>query len=132
MKLSEAIRLGAMLKPQAFGIMFNNGGTCALGAAADALGRLDDIDREVVPFMSEIWPPEWNISTQLGGNLAAIILSKERIRCPDCTRIYHAVGSVVMHLNDFHCWTREAIADWVETTEQATVPSLEEPADVGA
>lgn len=112
MRFSEAIRLGAMLKPQAFGVIYgNNGGTCALGAAADALGRLDDLSREVVPSLSNIWPPEWDIVSQAD--------PVRRLRCPDCFRRYSTAGVVAMHLNDLHCWTREAIADWVETTEQA-------------
>ena len=34
MHLSEAMRLGAMLKPQAFEELWVNGGSCAMGAAA--------------------------------------------------------------------------------------------------
>ena len=36
MRLSEAIRLGSMLKPQAFDAFFDGVGTCANGAARDA------------------------------------------------------------------------------------------------
>lgn len=36
MKLSEAIRLGAMLKPQAFGADIEGDSTCAIGAAIEA------------------------------------------------------------------------------------------------
>lgn len=43
MQLSEAIRLGAMLKPQIRCGFFDGQGTCAVGAAADAIGRLDDL-----------------------------------------------------------------------------------------
>ena len=36
MKLSEAIRAGAKLRPQAFGWYFKDGGSCAIGAAYEA------------------------------------------------------------------------------------------------
>src|ERR1700682_837614 len=32
------------------------------------------------------------------------------------------VENIAMHLNDFHRWTREAIADWVETLEMGATP----------
>lgn len=105
MKLSEAIRLGAMLKPQAFGSLrsleaVNDRGsilglrliekTCAYGAAIDAgytsSGRGDCI------FVQTIH------------------------ECPACG-LEMTVGMVVMHLNDTHRWTRERIADFVATVE---------------
>lgn len=107
MKLSEAIRLGAMLKPQAFGALYGElavvspgdvlglraiATSCALGAAHDAGWR------GTVPNITPC--------------------------CPVCSgRSYAPAGPVaatVMHLNDGHRWTREQIADWVETIEQRT------------
>ena len=41
MQLSEAIRLGAMLRPQAYGHYFIRGGSCAMGAAYEAYGITD-------------------------------------------------------------------------------------------
>jgi hypothetical protein len=38
MRLSEAIRLGAMLAPQAAGALFSKDGACTLGAALLAVG----------------------------------------------------------------------------------------------
>lgn len=114
MKLSEAIRLGAMLKPQAFGRISGpvDGprgpgdvlglrfvlGTCALGAAYDAgfIRQLADADVHDV----EMYCPacgQWSY----GGEAVAL------------------VNHIVMHLNDEHRWTRERIADWVESVEQA-------------
>lgn len=100
MRLSEAIRLGAMLKPQAFGDYSVGVGTCALGAAHEALGKNADDE-------SEWWWPE---------------LPRDAI-CPSCGGMRHsdssfAVGGVIAHLNDVHKWTREQIADWVETIER--------------
>lgn len=39
------------------------------------------------------------------------------------------VEQVVMRLNDVYCWTRERIADWVETVEPAQVESVRPHAD---
>lgn len=38
MRLSEAILLGSMLGPQSFGLFVDSEATCAMGAAAAALG----------------------------------------------------------------------------------------------
>ena len=105
MRLSEAIRLGAMLRPQGFGIFsaqFGAKATCAYGAAKDALGR----DFRAV---SE-WP--WLIT---------------EYPCPDCGLSGVAALSIVsLHLNDYHRWTRERIADWVETIENQQAESTAE------
>lgn len=37
-QLAEAIRHGSALRPQVYGAYYRNGGSCALGAAAEALG----------------------------------------------------------------------------------------------
>lgn len=101
MRLSEAIRLGAMLMPQAFGAMHmeQHGvrSSCAIGAATDALG----------------------LSTATGGiykefPYLTVILEQ---RCHLChfTALYPL--EMVSHLNDYHRWTRERIADWVALNE---------------
>lgn len=102
MKLSEAIRLGAMLHPQCFGSMnrWRDGGdlpsavgddeviaTCALGAA-EAAG----------------YPDTFSVS------------SSDMV-CPECPQWTNGLEQVVAHLNDRHRWTRERIADWVATVE---------------
>lgn len=103
MKLSEAIRLGAMLRPQAFGAWFSADGTCAMGAAMDAVGLTEsDYHRTW-----SVWPNTLEIRT----------------RCPE-SRVEHCTCgpslSIVMQcLNDIHRWPREAIADWVEIQEKA-------------
>jgi hypothetical protein len=106
MKLSEAIRLGAMLKSQAFGELGDAIGTCALGAAYEARG---------VSFYGEMddLPPDWYP-----------LLVNTRECCPVCGR-RDLIGSVIAEcLNDAHRWTRERIADWVETMERAQEPHV--------
>ena len=103
MKLSTAIRIGSALRPQAFGRLFKNGGSCVIGAAFEGAGlNLEDsLDR---------------ISN------ASFIKSK----CPACelwNRVKISTVAVIMHLNDKHRWTREAIADLVETLETSDTQS---------
>jgi hypothetical protein len=103
--LSEAIRIGAMLKPQAFGWYEQGGGTCAIGAAGDAVGGLTNVTKTRWPILDA------------------------HVMCPveACSGNVHNVGAIVVHLNDNHQWTREQIADWVQTVE-----SERQPADASA
>lgn len=99
MRLSEAIRLGAMLKPQHFGSLRSDDGvaTCALGAAEEASGE-----------RWQVW---------YGQHPACL----QDTACPACTyvpRFDLNQEPTIAHLNDTHRWTREQIADWVETIEQ--------------
>lgn len=114
MRLSEAIRLGAMLKPQGFDdYRTDDGRTCAVGAAQEAMGG-------AAAFVA--WQ---QLEHTVGGHCPLCGLTKTE----DGVRI-----NVVPHLNDCHRWTREQIADWVETveprsTEPATAP-VEEFAEI--
>jgi len=96
MKLSEAIRLGAMLHKQGFyewrtrdTVTDEIVATCALGAAG-AAGYFD---------VHQV--PRWIAD------------------CPACSVRGAMICSILAHLNDHHQWTREAIADWVATVEPA-------------
>lgn len=103
MRLSEAIRLGSMMKPQAFGNFYGpeRESSCALGAAFDACGM-------------EVFGPDTKFDGPFG--LEYFEDEYEIIACPVCGI---AEWPTIGHLNDFHRWTREAIADWVETIENA-------------
>ena len=88
MLLSEAIRLGAMLKPQGFGNGSGYAGaptTCALAAACDATG-ISEFDAMASKYPGHV----------LNG----------------C--VYRNDGM----LGDGRKWTREEIADWVEQWER--------------
>lgn len=106
MKLSEAIRLGAMQFPPQQGGSMRGAGRCALGAAGEALGIPAQDTGEVnyaeivrrYPFVANVAP------------------------CPVCDicDISAELVDLVWHLNDCHNddgWTRERIAAWVETYE---------------
>lgn len=107
MKLSEAIRLGAMLKPQGFGEFLFDGRSCALGAAMDAGGIPDDC--ATVPNLLSRWP----------------LLATAAVPCPECDDKHGSQGDIhdnVTILNDAHQWSRERIADWIESIERAREP----------
>ena len=110
MKLSEAIRLGSMLKPQLRARSFDGVATCAAAAACDAIGRLERW-KDVWPIVKERWPI---IETTamcpvlvLGGNIET------------------SVETGIIYLNDAEGWTREQIADWVQTIEDAQATRIE-------
>ena len=113
MRLSDAIREGIKKrKYQVFGSFRDNkGGTCAIGAANDAgwsWGRQE-------------YPPGF-------------------YACPSCkldthTTLCFVKGTtenqgiysyeMVQHLNDDHRWTREAIADWLDTLETPKTDAID-------
>jgi hypothetical protein len=112
MRLSEAMRLGALLSPQGFGPTGMVGeARCALGAALEATQAaprgLRGLSTAAYSLVNRGWP--W--------------LFVRRVSCPVCADCPGWPPAIVIgHLNDQHRWTRAAIADWVETLEtQAAV-----------
>ena len=106
MKLSEAIRLGSLLRPQSFWRLWDGKTSCALGAAYEAAGLLPKLPDEHALYA--IFP-----------------LLRLRRRCPDCSYL-DRVKNVVTHLNDQHKFTREQIAEWVTTVEPEEPPQPQE------
>lgn len=134
MRFSEAIRLGAMLRPQGFGGLFvlnfmvgggENVASCALGAAAEASGaKVPDVrsvmlfgsDADALVMVERRWP---------------FLRASGEIECPlGCKpSLSHAriadLGGMVAHLNDRHSWTREEIADYVAAFDGDAVDTRE-------
>ena len=119
MKLSEAIRLGAMMRPQGKYNYMMNGRSCAIGAALEAIGipvrdRGNDFSRdnerealEELKRRPEI--KEWSALNK-----------KKNTHCPSCEYVDQGnFSGVISHLNNSHDWTRERIAEWVATIELA-------------
>lgn len=95
MKLSETIRLGAMLGPQLRnGSTLEGSSSCALGAALLAMGTylMGDLYRQYPILKDAVTGPIQN-----GGR--------------------HPLDYWIVLLNDHFQWTREQIADWVQTIE---------------
>ena len=95
MKLSDAIRLGAMLKPQA--VRSWNG--CALGVAMNAAG----VEMPHSAELFRLWP--W---------LSGVVLAEHPV-----TGERRSIVSIIYNLNDARLWSRERIANWVATIEPA-------------
>lgn len=109
MKLSEAIRMNGMMKPQGFGgdSIVSVDAPCALGGALQSVG-MQPADRDYgFGAVEAAWP--------YSADLRYIFL------CPTCGEAAFLAPSVIRnliwHLNDQHKWTRSQIADWVETVE---------------
>lgn len=79
------------MKPQAFGTLFNMTGTCAIGAAREAIDCRD----VWVVFKDTIYR---NASCPV----------------PDCGVARLSLDAIIIHLNDYHKWSREQIADFIE------------------
>lgn len=107
MKLSEAIRLGSMVKPQGSCRTSDNPmsgeAVCALGAASEALGHPKE--EELRYTLLEAQYPFLHGRHEAVGPCGCEFIRTKDIMC------------VIWHLNDTHKWTRERIADWVATIE---------------
>lgn len=124
LKLSEAIRLGALMKPQHHNrdeffvvvpapvkpgdilhLSENQECSCVMGAAIDAAG-LEHGDGGPIDAQKG-WPRPWRP-----------VLHLQEEPCPECGRRHGCVYDILIRLNDDHRWTRERIADWVAGIEQ--------------
>lgn len=126
MKLSEAIREGARKSgPQLFGILHGveghaeGGGACAMGAALSLVWGwrcLLENGAHLYPSACEKWP----------------LLNRVVILPCGCQLSYKQITTLVaiVHLNNVHRWTREAIAEWVGTVEKEMEAEAEKVAQV--
>lgn len=134
--LSQAIRLGAMIKRQAFGsidevveikvtllgqeiVLATESATCALGAAFDAIGKLSVYQ---------------NLEDSQYFPILAVIETCPVTTCSDVCRMSgESLDNIITHLNDDHYWTREQVAEWVEVIERRQFqPMWEMPAKESA
>lgn len=115
--LSQAIRLGATFRPQCFAGFYDEasgiGRTCAFGAAFEACGA-------EVQLGSLAWPQFIRILRERGW----LENVRQKTICPQCASADHAhsnpekcgtLYAVVVALNNEHGWSREQIADWLES-----------------
>jgi hypothetical protein len=108
MRLSGAIRIGAMMHEQAYGRSMEKDAdgnimkTCALGAAVIAIGHEQATEE---------------VKEQLG--------LYNRVRHP-MNKFPMTMGHVIASLNDDYRWTRSAIADWVEQEENKEIERYEQ------
>jgi hypothetical protein len=113
MKLSEAIRLGSFLRPQTFGPFSDKCGTCAMGAALEAVGKLAKTTDTNSNRVKKIWPwLAWNL---------------QLFQCPWCG-VYKSFSSIfflIVHLNDVDHLSRQKIAEMIERVENQATRQLE-------
>ena len=111
MRLSDAIRRGAKMRPQNIGSFFSekgSGSTCALGAAAEGCGVLGAcLNSSSLYPLNNRWPMMYD--------------SHHESPC-GCIPTGWMLHNQIAHLNDIHKWSREAIAEWVETIENKQEP----------
>jgi hypothetical protein len=118
-RMSDAMRRGAAKRPQAFGTVVDpaTGGTCAWGAAMDGVDRLQFVNGVYIASGEQVRRRYgWQIVERMA-------------TCPACNRRQSNVGEIIVHLNDQHRWTREAIADWLDVIDPppAPVEKVQEP-----
>jgi hypothetical protein len=106
--LADAIRKGVSRRPvQSFGEYFGqNGGSDALGAAYEGIFLLP---RDVRGYHPRVW------------RLFDFLESVAR-RCPAGCHKFLPIAALMVHLNDDHEWSRERIAEWVQS-EADRLPS---------
>lgn len=121
MRLSEAIRLGAMLKPKGIGPQSAapwNEATCAWGAAAQA-GNCQIVESTIedddCPLRGH---PGGKVRHSLQVPQTWLVIAKLHSDCPECGRA-DSVDRLMAHLNDDHDLVRERTADWVAELENA-------------
>jgi hypothetical protein len=124
MRLSEAIRLGAMVsEPSPREFKSYTGGTCAIGSGLLAIGALDGIIERHCDDAGEIFKEAVIHFPIIGVD----------VECPACGVKHGSDGMLydsVMQLFDYHKWTREQIADWVESVERQREAPLSLDADL--
>lgn len=131
MKLSVAIRLGAMIRPQGRHAYLRHGKSCAVGAALEAIGvPLKDLGNDMFERTSEheaaeefARRPEFKEWSQINAKANQV--------CPSCSKDQGSVTNAIVCLNNEHRWTRERIADWVESIESPALSPVAQGQEVG-
>lgn len=118
MKLSDAIREGSKNTKQCFNSFFGrneNESNCAMGAAAVGCG-FDLKNNKRARLLWDLFPTL---------NSFQHLLIRTNDRCFKCG--YEGkVADIIMHLNDQHQVSREAIAEWVEATFETGAQLVED------
>jgi hypothetical protein len=138
MKFSEAIRLGSLLRPQSYGSIYDGKYSCALGALMEGAGialkatKRGNCTRHI---QKQLHVDFFNTKCGRAARQNPAYRTEASKTCPACSEVISVNGagekctpnitSVIIHLNNEHMWTRERIADWVQSIEDAhdtTIP----------
>jgi len=133
LQLNEAIRKGVVSLPrQAFGSLVSENGKegCVLGALYLGSGCLT---HEELTIGLSSGSRQIAIGTRITDYLKTVDLMEEEVTCPvrTCSRTTGGpikVSNMLVHLNDTHYWSREAIAEWADPRPELHVamPTPEE------
>lgn len=117
MLLNEALRLGAMLRPQCSDYFFDGTSSCAIGAVFEATGvatPITGVNQVHVDALVRMFP----------------ILKMSICRTPE-GKTSHPLWNVIMEMNNYGM-TRESVANWVQEIEDHWVAQLAQPASTPA
>ncbi len=87
LKLSQAIRIGAKMRPQCTKAYFKDGGSCAIGAAYEGMTGRSGGYREIGDLLPELVDDDYQLTL---------------------------LGELIAGRNDQGTQSREEIADWLE------------------
>jgi hypothetical protein len=113
-RLSDAMRAGAAIRPQATGVLFKRREgselvcSCALGAAWEGSHPAFNVDHWISQVDSQ------QVAITLVDIMREFRMFGLQVENPVSQTIYDIDG-VIVDLNDQHDWTREDIADWLLT-----------------
>lgn len=97
-ELAEAILAGSKRRAQCVGSYFSSDGrSCALGAAFEGIHHLPEVVGALHPRLERLFDCLEYVSR----------------RCPEGCKKTLPLASMIVHLNDDHLWSREAIAEWL-------------------
>lgn len=121
MRLSEAMRLGAMMGRQLFNHLVDGMDSCAIGAVVLTIGvelsRLKTHQIWDADALRRRWP-----------FLDAIVQQPCACAREPRPRAFGRnecdLWPTIVHLNNEHRWSRECIADWIESLEPTLDPSI--------
>lgn len=133
MKISEHIRAGAKLRPGGGGSFFTlcqsdnpfpgvfTVGSCALGALAESVKLVEGLDT-LTTLKSITYADVSKIRVDTKSLFALFpVLLEKNYYCPVCPSSENGeavkpsmLDEIIVHINDEHRWSREAIADFLE------------------
>lgn len=107
-KLSEVLRTGAQKVPQTFDCFRDEFGYCALGTIDHELGTSDI---QIGNYLSE----RIRERTEVDLHLRVEDLDLDRSKLPSYVHKRDNISNLIVYLNDKEKWTREQIADQLES-----------------
>ena len=134
MTLSEAIRLGSMLIPEQTHHQMYASRMVATRVPCTTADWNNDPAFPAYVHKYEVYAAcALGAAAAAGYDLSVCSFPEIRRVCPArCSSVILPLATIIIHLNDVHHWSREAIADWVETLEQTGYNTEHDPLETAA